>query len=178
MGAVRYSGMRTQPQAGHAIARLLAAFGIVSVLCGSFCSVTVCHEECDPCLSQCKCDNVCEGAALGGRASYRLASYRLSIVDDDRGGVVRSFSEVVGLSLDLAWGPRAHAAEDFARFAEGVIESNGLLLRPRRGAWKRRPVEAFDGGVVVPFTNEGGEASLAFLFDRDGILLQIDEVRR
>jgi hypothetical protein len=169
---------------GHAIATGIAAWFLVSGLCGAVCAVAVCVEDCDPCVSQCKCHHECKHGFLDSQTAHRLSGYRLAITDDPRGGVVRTISEIVGLSLDLADGPRRHSAEDFARFAEGVIEFNGLLLQPRRGTWTPKAVEVFDTAVVVPFENasvsarrEGVETTLEFLFDRRGNLIQIDEVR-
>jgi hypothetical protein len=165
---------------GHAIATGIAAWFLVSGLCGSTCAVAVCVEDCDPCLpgAQCKCQHECHHGFLDSQTAHKLPRYRLTITDDPRGGVVRTISDIVGLSLDLADGPREHSAEDFARFAEGVIEFNGLVLQSRERTWEPGMVQVFDESVVVPFAPTGGEASLTFLFDRRGNLLEIDEVRR
>ncbi len=155
---------------GHAVASVLAAFLIVAGLCGSTCAVAVCVEDCDPCFNQCKCHTTCHHGLLDTGTAHKLTGYILSVFDDSQGGVVRTISEIVGLSLDLADGPRAHSPADFERFAEGVIEFNGLVLQARGRTWE-------PGAVVVPFASTGGEARLTFLFDRRGNLIEIDEVR-
>jgi hypothetical protein len=55
---------------------------------------------------------------------------------------------------------------------------NGLVLQPRRGTWTARSVEAFPDAVVVGFVGSADSAaSLEFLFDRQGNLLEIAETR-
>jgi hypothetical protein len=116
--------------------------------------------------------------ALDAQTSHRLTYYRLSIAEPSRGSVARTISEIAGLSLDVADGPIEHTAADFRRFAEGVIEVNGLVLEPRRGSWTARSVEAFPDSVVVGFAGTvDPQSSLDFLFDRRGNLLEIDETR-
>lgn len=169
--------MRAPASLGHAVATAIAAFFVVASLCGSTCVVAVCVENCDPCLNQCKC-HTCPHQHMNSEASHRLTTYHFSVFDDPHGGVVRRMTEIVGLSLNLADGPRTHTPADFVRFAEGVIEFNGLLLQSRERTWEPGMVQIFDESVVVPFEPTNGDASLTFLFDRPGNLLEIDEVRR
>jgi len=167
--------------AGQAIATAIAAWFLVCGLSGAVCAVVVCHENpsCDPCVtSNCKCQTECHHGALDARTSHRLTHYRLSIAEPSPETVARTLSEIAGLSLDVADGPIEHTAADFRRFAEGVIEVNGLVLQPRRGTWTARSVDAFPDAVVVSFAGTLEEAaSLDFLFDRRGNLLEIDETR-
>jgi hypothetical protein len=163
---------------GQAVATTIAGFFVVASLCGSTCVVGICVEHgCDPCLQNCKC-SVCPHQHQSSSESHKLTRYRFSVFDDPQGGVVRRMSEIVGLSLDFADGPRPHTPADFERFAEGVIEFNGLVLQSRERTWEPGMVQVFDESVVVPFAPTSGEASLTFLFDRGGNLLEIDEVRR
>ncbi len=166
---------------GQAIATAVSAWFLVCGLTGAVCAVVVCHENpsCDPCVtSNCKCETECHHGALDAQASHRLTHYRLSIAEPSTGTVARTISEIAGLSLDVADGPIEHAAADFRRFAEGVIEVNGLVLEPRRGTWTPRSVEAFPDAIVVGFTGTiARSSSLDFLFDRRGNLLEIDETR-
>jgi hypothetical protein len=163
---------------GHAVASVLAAGFLVAGLCGSTCVIAVCSEHgCDPCLQTCKC-STCPHQPGGGAASHKLGTYRLTIADDPQGGVVRTISEIVGLSLDFVDGPREHFPADFERFAEGVIEFNGLVLQAREHSWEPGMVQVFPDSVVVPFASTSGESTLTFLFDRGGALVEIDEVRR
>jgi hypothetical protein len=167
--------------AGQAIATAIAAWFLVCGLTGAVCAVVVCHENpgCDPCVSNnCKCETNCHHGALDAQTSHRLTHYRLSISASSEGTIVRTISEIAGLSLDVADGPIDHEAADFRRFAEGVIEVNGLVLEPRRGTWTARSVEAFPDAVVVSFAGTAeSAASLDFLFDRRGNLVEIDETR-
>lgn len=169
--------------AGQAFASAVAAFFLACGLSGAVCAVAVCTESCDPCVTdQCKCNTHCNHGMTDAVTSHRLTHYRLSIPEAHAGAdgetVVRTISDIVGLSLDIADGPVEHTAPDFRRFAEGVIEVNGLVLEPRRGTWTPRSVEAFPDAVVVGFAGASDPAaSLDFLFDRRGNLLEIDETR-
>jgi hypothetical protein len=167
--------------AGQFIATAIAAWFLVCGLSGAVCAVVVCHENpsCDPCVTNsCKCQTDCHHGALDARTSHRLSHYKLSIAEPSAGTVARTLSEIAGLSLDVADGPIEHTAADFRRFAEGVIEVNGLVLRPMRGTWTARSVEAFPEAIVVGFAGSvDPAASLEFLFDRRGNLLEIDETR-
>ena len=166
---------------GQAIATAISAWFLVCGLTGAVCAVVVCHENpsCDPCVtSNCKCETECHHGALDALTSHRLTRYRLSIAEPSAGTAARTISEIAGLSLDVADGPIEHTAADFRRFAEGVIEVNGLVLEPRRGTWTPRSVEAFPDAIVVGFTGTiERSSSLDFLFDRRGNLLEIDETR-
>jgi hypothetical protein len=165
--------------AGQAIATAIAAWFLVCGLSGAVCAVVVCNENCDPCITRtCKCQTECHHGALDAQTSHRLTHYRLSIAEPSAGTVVRTISGIVGLSLDVADGPIEHTAADFRRFAEGVIEVNGLLLQPRRGTWSARSVEDFQEAIVVGFAGTADPAaSLEFLFDRRGNLVEIEETR-
>ena len=167
--------------AGQAFASAVAAFFLACGLSGAVCAVVVCHEDpdCDPCVtSNCKCDPECDRGSLDAQTSHRLTHYRLSIAEPSEGTIARTISHIVGLSLDVADGPIPHTAADFRRFAEGVIEVNGLVLQPKRGTWTPRSVEAFPDAIVVGFTGTNDPAaSLDFLFDRQGNLVEIDETR-
>jgi hypothetical protein len=165
-------------KARDAFRSAVAAWFLVSGLGGAFCAVSVCTEDCDPCLSQCKCNTNCDHGSSDSLTSHRLVSYRLSMFEQPDGGLLRTISDISGLSLDRADGPRDHEAADFRRFAEGVLEVNGLVLQPRRGTWSFRSVDVFEEALVVGFAREGRPgSSLDFLFDRRGNLVEIDETR-
>jgi hypothetical protein len=170
--------MSLMRKTGHAIASVLASYFLVAGLCGSSCTAAVCVEDCDPCFNQCLCHTQCNHAVLDAQTSHKLSKYRLAVAEQRDGTIVRTISEISGLSLDFADGLREHTSADFVRFAAGVIEFNGLLLQSRHGLWTPRAVETFDGAVVVPFASTESGASLTFLFDRRGNLVEIDEVRR
>ena len=167
---------------GRAIASAVAAFSLVSFLSGGSCTVSYCSEDCDPCVQQCQCRRVCNHPlSVDFETAHKLAAYRLSVAVEPSGGQVRTFSEIVGLSLALAYGPRENADQDFVRFARGVIQVNPVLGEAKGaaggGRWTPEPVEIFEACVVVPFQREGSEDRLTFLFDRRGNLVEIDEVR-
>lgn len=160
------------------MASVLASGFLVAGLCGSTCAVAVCVEHnCDPCLMNCLC-STCPHQHQSAEASHKLTRYRFSVADGPQGGVVRSISEIVGLSLDFVDGPREHFPADFERFAEGVIEFNGLVLQRQAHSWEPGMVQVFSDSVVVPFASTSGESTLTFLFERSGSLVEIDEVRR
>jgi hypothetical protein len=88
---------------------------------------------------------------------------------------IQTFTDIVGLSLDLARGPVEHSAADYTRFAEAVIDVNAALLAPRGAKWTPEPVQLFQTAVVVPFRGESEAARLEFLFDRRGNLVEIHQ---
>jgi hypothetical protein len=156
------------------IASALAAVLLVALLCGGSCTVAVCKEDCDPCIEQCVCSGTCaNGIDYDYRTVHRLSSYSLATSADGEGALTRTFSDIVGLSLDRAQGPVPHAAGDYARFAEAVIDVNAWLLAPGGRAWTAEPVLSFDSAVVVPFHGEDETERLELLFDGGANLAEI-----
>ena len=166
---------------GQAIANVVAAVLLVAVLSGAVCAVAACSEDCDPCVAQCKCHTQCNHPlALDFDAAHRLRRYRMSVAADAEGGIVRTISEIEGLSLAFAYAARERSQEDFVRFARGVIQVNAILGDAPGGdakGWLAEPVEVFEASVVVPFARADSLARLNFLFDRRGSLVEIDDVR-
>lgn len=168
----------TSLKAAQTIASLVAAYGLVSILAGGYCAVAVCSEHCDPCVEQCKCHTTCNQAITHDFGElHRLRIYRLEVEVDREGGFVRRFSGIVGLSLTFAYGTREHTADDFARFARGVLEVNRGLLSARGARWSGGAVEDFGASILVGFQRDEADDTLTFLFDRAGNLLEIEEVR-
>jgi len=156
------------------IASALLAIFLVAGLAGSACVVAVCKEDCDPCIQQCHCSGTCaNGLGYDYTTAHRLSSYRVATSSDAEGAVARTFSDIVGLSLDRAHGPVEHAASDYARFAEAVIDVNAWLLAPGGREWAAEPVLVFGSGVVVPFHGEDERERLELLFDGSANLAEI-----
>jgi len=158
------------------VASAVAATLLVLGLCGGSCFVAYCSEDCDPCVAKCKCSTVCNNPQnLGFEGLHRLSAYRVSASFDPEGAYERTFTDIVGLSLDFAQGPVEHSAADHTRFAEGVIDVNAWLLAPGGTEWTAEPVQVFQTGFVVPFRGESPWERLDFLFDRRGNLVEIHQ---
>lgn len=159
------------------IARGVFAILFVAFLNGSACVVAYCDEDCDPCVSDCKCSGSCDNDLVYDFGTvHRLSAYNLTSKDDPETERERTFSDIVGLSLDFAHGPVEHSAADCTRFARGVIDANDRLLAPEGRRWTPEPVEVFQTAFVVPFRGENARERLDFLLDRRGNLVEIRQV--
>lgn len=158
------------------VASAVAAIFLVAGLSGSSCTVAYCSEDCDPCVKQCKCSGTCQnGLAFDFETVHRFSTYRLTASLDPEGEATRTFTDIVGLSLDFAHGPVDHSAADFTRFAEAVIEVNPWLLAPGGRMWTPEAVQVFQTAFVVPFRGQSALERLDFLFDRRGNLVEIQQ---
>jgi len=158
-------------------ASTVAACLLVAGLSGSSCTVAVCKEDCDPCVQQCVCSGTCHnGLAYDYETVHRFTTYRRAATLDADGVTSQEFTDIVGLSLDLAHGPVEHSAADYTRFAEAVIDVNSELLAPEGVRWTPEAVQLFQTAFVVPFRGESGAEQLEFLFDRRGNLVEIHQV--
>jgi len=131
-----------------------------------------CSEDCDPCVSTCKCENNqhCDHPlSIGDEAAVRLEHYAYAVVADGV-SVSETFGAILGLSVARALPGRDHERGDLVRFADGVLRVNAPLLGDARG-WRLGSVERFADATVVVF--EAPDSSIAFLFDRAGNLLEI-----
>ena len=158
------------------LASTAAAYFLVGGLSGSSCAVAVCSEDCDPCVSQCLCSHVCRnGLAYEYETVHRLSTFRRTATIADEDETTQMFTDIVGLSLDLAHGPVEHSAADYVRFARAVIDVNPALLVPGGVNWTPEPVQHFQTASVVPFHGEREGQQLEFLFDRRGNLVEIHQ---
>lgn len=158
------------------VASTAGAILVVAGLCGSSCTVAVCKEDCDPCVQQCVCSGTCHnGLAYDYEIVHQFSTYRRTATIAAEGETTQAFTDIVGLSLDLAHGPVEHTAADYKRFAEAVIDVNSALLSPGGMKWTPEPVQIFETAFVVPFRGESGAEQLEFLFDRRGNLVEIHQ---
>ena len=161
----------------RSIAVVVALFFTVGGLSGGSCTVAVCKEDCDPCIQQCKCSTCQHGLAYDFGTVHRLTTFQLTEALDEEHEGDRSYSAIVGLSLDLAHGPREHSPAEIVRFARDVIEVNAGLLAPAGERWTPGPLEVFETSLVVPFRDERAGAALDVLFDRHANLIEIHRTR-
>lgn len=158
------------------LAGTAAACLLVAGLCGGSCTVAVCKEDCDPCVQQCVCSGTCHnGLAYDYETVHRFSTYRRTATLAPGRETTQAFTDIVGLSLDLAHGPVEHSAADYTRFAEAVIDVNSALLAPKGMKWTPGPVQLFQTAFVVPFRGENEAEQLEFLFDRRGNLVEIHQ---
>lgn len=172
-----------------ACAALGGAFFLVSALCGATCQVSYCSDDCDPCLQTCPCHNrTCTaGLQMDFERAHRLAAWRLSGGIDSQGNEIRTYADILGLSVRRAYGLEELGTQDLRRFAEGVIQVNHDLLDTPRGlgGWVFDAVDVFETAEVVSFHHEVATTAgtrdvegsgLSFLFDPRGNLLEIDQL--
>ncbi len=165
-----------------AFGSILLALGSVALFDGSSCAVSLCIEDCDPCVVVCQCHKVCHHqSALDFESSHRLVAYELASDVDEHELAHQGFAWISGLAVPLATGRSEFDAHDLREFAEGVIGVNrGLLdLAAELGSWNFVAVDRVADTWQVAFAQhdakgEPAAGALLFVFDAAGRLLQID----
>ncbi|MBK7644654.1 MAG: hypothetical protein IPJ19_16700 [Planctomycetes bacterium] len=165
-----------------ALAQIVLAIGSVVLFHGSSCSVALCVEDCDPCVTQCICHHTCQHPnAAGFEDSHRLVAFELLQAVNAAQGVQQTFAWIDGLSVARATGHSEFGARELREFAEGVLGVNrGLLgLSPELGRWEFSATDVAGDFALVSFTRvdaaeNPAEGSLEFVFDARGKLVEID----
>lgn len=156
-----------------------AAAAALLLFSAGTCHVSYCsrddREHCDPCVSVCRCDEVCAFALEGdARVLFGLRSYELVTTADSGGAWSRSYRSIVGPSVERAFGERELSRELVELFARNVVRRNETLFGPLE-AWEAEAVERTDAGILVRFAREGDEhGSLLLWLDPRGRLLEIE----
>ena len=167
---------------------MLIASTLVLVFSGGTCVVVYCSEDCDPCaVDTCKC-STCSHHTPDFEASHRLQEFALAVLVDPDGGVTRVYGDILGLSLDRAFGLRPHTQDDAVKFARDVLATNAdrFASSARSGRWILDGVQRIDRSTVATFHEESAEqassaterSSATFLFDARGNLVEIDHALR
>jgi hypothetical protein len=165
----------------------LIASALVLVFSGGTCVVVYCSEDCDPCLvDTCKCSQ-CSHHAPDFEASHRLEGFTSSVLVDADDRVTRIYAHILGLSLDRALGVRPHTEIHAVQFARDVLRTNieRFPSRASEGGWSLDGVQRIDRSTIVTFhdgderaSNETRTATVTFLFDARGNLVEIDHALR
>lgn len=163
-----------------ALVQVLLALGSFALLRGSTCVMVYCSEDCDPCVTQCKC-HTCKGQqAQAFGPAHELLAFELSTELDAQGLRRQTLSWIGGLSVPKATGRSEVTARDLREFAEGVLGVNHELLdlQPALGYWRFESTEIAGEFALVAFrrvdaTGGAAEGALEFVFDPRGSLLQI-----
>lgn len=177
-GLLRARLVRSEPVSK--LVSFLVALLAVGWLGGGSCTVAACYEDCDPCLSQCKCSNHCKLTQASFQATHALTDF-LVIEHRSEGELAqRTFTEIVGLSVERAGGPAWPADEFVVRFVRGVLAVNPhhLALRDTPPAFELDIVLRYETAVVLQFHQTGSPARenlITFLFDPRGNLVEIDQ---
>jgi hypothetical protein len=160
---------------------LLIALGAGVSTSGS-CVVAYCSEDCDPCLTQCKCTHECHHTSASFQATHALVDF---VFVETRSGerTVRTFGDVLGLSVRAAGGPSVVESGELVRFARGVLEVNAARFgTAASSSWLLDSVDAYETVRVATFHLEAPETtraraanSISFLFDRAGFLIEVDQ---
>jgi hypothetical protein len=159
---------------------LLVALLAVGWLGGGSCTVAACYEDCDPCLSQCKCSNHCKQTQATFQAGHALIEFLVIEHPSDGKRAQRTFTEIAGLSVERAGGPAWPADEFVVRFARGVLAVNPhhLALRDAPPAFELDSVLRYETATVLQFHQAGlgtRENLITFLLDPRGNLVEIDQ---
>lgn len=159
----------------------IVVVGVNGWLGGSTCVVSYCHEDCDPCLQQCKCNTECHHSHATFAATHALERFEVVERTGERGATQRTFTEILGLSVERAGGPAWPGDDDIVRFVRGVIEVNAAqLARPDADpAFDLDSVSRYETAIVVQMhqvVQPGNGNQLGFLFDPRGNLLEIDQM--
>jgi hypothetical protein len=168
---------------GQLAARLvlvLVALFSAGWLNGSSCVAVYCSEDCDPCISQCKCSNVCNHTHATFQATHALTDFFVVEHPSDGKRAQRTFTEIVGLSVERAGGPAWPADEFVIRFARGVLAVNPqhLALRDAPPEFALDSVLRYETATVLMFHQSSlpdRENLITFLFDPRGNLVEIDQ---
>jgi hypothetical protein len=160
----------------------LAVVGAATWLGGGSCAVSYCSEDCDPCLSShCKCNTVCQHSHATFEATHALEHFEIAEHTGEHGATQRTFSQILGLSVERAGGPAWPADDDIVRFTRGVIDVNPTQLARRDAslAFELDSVSRYETAVVVQMHQVAApdhENQLSFLFDPRGNLIEVDQV--
>lgn len=145
------------------------------------CQASYCSEDCDPCLTQCVCTNVCHHSSATFRATHALVDFTYSEVHDGA-RTVRTFADVVGLSTRATGVPAMPESADLARFARGVLEVSAARFGTTTNApWVLDAVDVYENVRVVTFHLDSAQISdpaanqMSFLFDAAGNLIEVDQ---
>lgn len=158
----------------------LVVIGAAVWLGGGSCQVSYCSENCDPCLQQCVCNTVCQHTHATFEATHALTQFTLVEHSAD-GSTQRTFSEILGLSVERAGGAPWPEDDDVVRFARGVAAVNPAQLA-RRGASMQFELDSvlrYETAIVVQMhqaLEPGRENQLSLLFDPRGDLIEIDQM--
>jgi hypothetical protein len=162
----------------------LAALAWVVFSAGT-CQVSYCSdhdgEDCDPCVSVCRCDQVCvHASASDARELFGLRAYELVTEAGEDGVWSRSYRSSGGPIVERAFGERELIGErELTRgvlelFARNVVRANAALFGPL-DACTTQDVEARDAGILIRFARAGDEhGSLVLWLDPRGRLLEVE----
>jgi hypothetical protein len=160
----------------------IAVVGAATWLGGGTCVASFCSEDCDPCLSSnCKCHTVCQHSHATFAATHVLEHFEIVEHTGARGATQRTFSEILGLSVERAGGPAWPGDDDVVQFTRGVIDVNPTQLARRDAGlgFDLDGVSRYETAIVVQMhqvAQQGNENQLSFLFDPRGNLIEIDQV--
>ncbi len=162
------------------LGHVLLALGCFALLHGSTCVVVYCSEDCDPCVTQCKCHTCPHPQAQAYEPAHRLLAFELIEELDAQGLQHQTLAWIGGLEVRHATGREEFAPRDLREFAEGVLGVNHELLDldPALGHWQFVSVELAGEFALVTFARvdtagRAAEGALEFVFDKHGKLLEI-----
>jgi hypothetical protein len=114
-------------------------------------------------------------------ATHALEHFQLVERTGERGATLRTFGDIIGLSVERAGAPAWPGDDDIVAFARGVIEVNPRHLARPDGAMQfdLDGVSRYETAIVVQMHQvvaAGGENEISFLFDPRGNLIEIDQM--
>ena len=150
---------------------------------GGSCSISAVHctDDCDPCFESCHCEHApcAHPLVLGGPEALRLEGREIAVEELADGTIVTTNAPAIAPASARGATPAPGRARlepsDLVRVADPVVGAN----RDRFGAPREWRLDAVDaspastGSTVVLLERVRGSRALAFLFDREGMLLEI-----
>ncbi len=127
------------------------------------------------------CTTVCEHTHATFAATHALEHFEIIEHTGERGATQRTFSDIIGLSVERAGGPAWPGDDDIVAFARGVTAVNPAHLARRNAPMQFNldSVSRYQTAIVVQLHQSaatGNENQLSFLFDPRGNLIEIDQM--
>jgi hypothetical protein len=161
----------------NVLATLCAALA-AGLLTSGTCSISACNDNnCDPCTTQCVCSQVCH------QTPAFIETHKLVVFDylehhEASGAWVRTFAHVAGLSTQAAYGTLHPNAAVYEQFSRGILEVNAELFVSHPHGWNLIALDILDAVAIVQLARDPAEVanSVSLLFDRNGLLIEVQQV--
>src|SRR5215203_5304583 len=105
------------------------ALSVIPLFSGGSCTAIICSENCNACVSVCKCPNTtCNNHNLGFEEARQLDSYERLLAVEPDGRTTVIYARIVGVSVSRALGKPEYDERELQTFAESVVAVNDELF--------------------------------------------------